>query len=374
MDLHRLEVFIACYHAGSIGKVARAANISPQAVSKALSRLEDETGPLFIRSGTGLSPTALAEAIYPAAQATCDSVEQIRRTVRLGSFGFSKGVTLGYELNCLLTLPPGILNEYPPPNNTITFVGMDADTVFRSLGDATIDVAVASYRQSSEFSFDEFFSSRLAIVFTQQATGGHEPRSTEDPNPQSDASLTMLQGMRIFGTSPDNSVERELTRFLEHCDIQAHICYDFPSAANAEYEMQAGRGGAIVTEQRAQRLYGGKGFYRVVLEGDGAPRWRVGTCCPIGSTYTPLAIDLATFCRQYISKMERARNRMVDPSATSVASRHPRAAHTITTRPGLGYRKEEFPNRQGRPAENDRQAPGDGSGNVGEGAHDNDQL
>ena len=74
-DLNLLRVFLAVYEARSVGGAALALNMSQPGLSTALARLRKQLGdPLFLRSATGMEPTARARSL-------ADSVLGILRTV-----------------------------------------------------------------------------------------------------------------------------------------------------------------------------------------------------------------------------------------------------------------------------------------------------
>ena len=64
MDIRRLSLFARVYETGSLTEAARDEFVSRQAVSRAISQLEGELGPLFTRMPRGVRPTDLACAIY----------------------------------------------------------------------------------------------------------------------------------------------------------------------------------------------------------------------------------------------------------------------------------------------------------------------
>ncbi|WP_417562091.1 LysR family transcriptional regulator [Microbacterium sp.] len=66
MDLNLVTVFVAVYESGSPTAAAQRLFVTQPAVSQALGRLRRECDdPLFERTGGGMRPTPLAEALYP---------------------------------------------------------------------------------------------------------------------------------------------------------------------------------------------------------------------------------------------------------------------------------------------------------------------
>ena len=67
LDLNLLTVFEAVYELGTVSGAADRLALSQSATSHALSRLREACGDdLFVRARQGLSPTPVAQAMYPA--------------------------------------------------------------------------------------------------------------------------------------------------------------------------------------------------------------------------------------------------------------------------------------------------------------------
>ncbi len=65
MDIRRLSLFARVYETGSLTEAARDEFVSRQAVSRAISQLEGELGPLFTRMPRGVGPTDLRARDLP---------------------------------------------------------------------------------------------------------------------------------------------------------------------------------------------------------------------------------------------------------------------------------------------------------------------
>jgi DNA-binding transcriptional LysR family regulator len=66
LDLNLLAIFEAIFETGSIVRAAARVSLSQSAVSHALGRLRDACGDdLFVRVGQGITPTQVAQSIYP---------------------------------------------------------------------------------------------------------------------------------------------------------------------------------------------------------------------------------------------------------------------------------------------------------------------
>ena len=75
LDMNLLLVFDALVRLGSVAAAAEELAMSPSACSHALTRLRGAlSDPLFVRYGSGMQPTARAQAMAPAKPATAEPV------------------------------------------------------------------------------------------------------------------------------------------------------------------------------------------------------------------------------------------------------------------------------------------------------------
>lgn len=73
------SAFVAVYDSGSITKAAQRLYMSPQGLSKSISRLEKELRvQLFMRSHQGVEPTRYARAMYPKVKSLVETLADIR--------------------------------------------------------------------------------------------------------------------------------------------------------------------------------------------------------------------------------------------------------------------------------------------------------
>ena len=78
MDISSVEAFVKVIDCGSITKAASRLYMTPQGLSKAIRRMEEELGAvLFIRSPHGTVPTSQAQALYPKAAEFLQALEQV---------------------------------------------------------------------------------------------------------------------------------------------------------------------------------------------------------------------------------------------------------------------------------------------------------
>ncbi|MBU4135935.1 MAG: LysR family transcriptional regulator, partial [Alphaproteobacteria bacterium] len=79
-DLNQLVTLDALLSEGSVARAAKRLQLSPSAMSRALSRLRDTVGdPLLVRAGRGLVPTPRAVALREPAHQLLQEVEALLR-------------------------------------------------------------------------------------------------------------------------------------------------------------------------------------------------------------------------------------------------------------------------------------------------------
>ncbi len=90
LDLNLLTVFEAIYELGTVSAAANRLALSQSATSHALSRLREVCGDdLFVRARQGLSPTPVAQEMYPTIKQALDAL----RTTLAEASGFDAGTS-----------------------------------------------------------------------------------------------------------------------------------------------------------------------------------------------------------------------------------------------------------------------------------------
>ena len=112
MDIHDLRAFKAVYERQSLTETARANYVTRQALSKTISHLEAELGPLFIRKARGVVPTSLAKAVYPHVCQALSEFDDVRDISTRFASGRAGSIRLAVEANAALTLPARLFEDY----------------------------------------------------------------------------------------------------------------------------------------------------------------------------------------------------------------------------------------------------------------------
>ena len=81
LDGHLLALLLAVHEQGSVTRAAERLGITQSAVSHGLTRLRRIVGdPLFVKSGRGIAPTPLADALVPRARSLLDELRAFGRS------------------------------------------------------------------------------------------------------------------------------------------------------------------------------------------------------------------------------------------------------------------------------------------------------
>lgn len=95
-DLERLRVFVAVVQQGSLTRAAVALGRPQPAISRQISRLEDEcNGRLFNRTGRGMTLTDLGESVFPRVVSLLEEAKRLSEQVQEDSNSVNGEVRLG---------------------------------------------------------------------------------------------------------------------------------------------------------------------------------------------------------------------------------------------------------------------------------------
>ena len=170
LDLNLLTVFVAIYELGTVGSAADNLALSQSATSHALSRLREACNDdLFVRGRQGLSPTPVAQEMYPAIKQALDSL----RTTLAEASGFDPRtsqrrfrVSIPHPMGPFFLLALRAAVAATAPNIVLT-----SDTVSRPLDleedlrDGVVDIAIDWLPvQLDPFINTKLFDDRLVLL------------------------------------------------------------------------------------------------------------------------------------------------------------------------------------------------------------------
>jgi len=114
-----MEVFVAALDLGNFSAAGRRLGLSPSAVSKLITRLEERLGTrLLVRSTRALQLTPEGDAYLARARSILSQIEETERVVAGGAAAVPRGllrlnVSVGFGVRCVVPLVPDFLARYP---------------------------------------------------------------------------------------------------------------------------------------------------------------------------------------------------------------------------------------------------------------------
>jgi DNA-binding transcriptional LysR family regulator len=114
-----MEVFVAAVDLGNFSAAGRQLGLSPSAVSKLVTRIEERLGTrLLVRSTRALHLTPEGEAYLLRARRILAEIDETERVVAGGAAAQPRGllrlsVTVGFGVRCVVPLVPDFLQRYP---------------------------------------------------------------------------------------------------------------------------------------------------------------------------------------------------------------------------------------------------------------------
>ena len=167
MTLLSYEIFRAVVLQGSFQKASAILNLTPSAVSHAISSMERELGfSLFVRGKSGVTLTSCGETLLPYIQSVLSSEESLRQAAaQLG--GLQKGlVKLGAFNSVCTAWIPGIVKGFSLhyPQVELEVYQGTYEEVYGWIKDGTVDLGFLSQPAAKGLEFQPLYQDRLVCV------------------------------------------------------------------------------------------------------------------------------------------------------------------------------------------------------------------
>jgi DNA-binding transcriptional LysR family regulator len=232
MTLLTYEIFETIVQEKSFQKAASLLNMTPSAVSHAISGMEKEVGfSLFIRGKQETTLTTHGELLLPYIRAVLKSEESLQETI--AEFrGLEKGMVKlgGFNSVCSLWIPH-IVKEFQEkfPNIRIEiYQGTYADLV-EWLRNGTIDLCMMSGADAEGFDYMPLYRDRLLCVVPKGFKTKHETYITFDEM-RNERFVTQW-------ASCDSDVQKVLKKHDLEPSTYCHVVDDMSTIAMVEAEM-----------------------------------------------------------------------------------------------------------------------------------------
>ena len=182
MDPQKLQHFLSVYDAGNFSRAASANNVSQQAVSKSVAKLEESLGvKLFERGAYGAEPTNFGHAL--ARRAKVITAETRLAAAEISALrGADRGyVRIGLGWSFLTRIAPLLINRFSEkqPGVTLSITSGDSHTLFDKLLRGEVEFVASAPPSDMEIDgaleATELFEDRDAIIMRKD-----HPLATKD--------------------------------------------------------------------------------------------------------------------------------------------------------------------------------------------------
>ncbi len=205
LDLNLLRVFVVLMDEGNATRAGERLNLSPSAVSHALSRLRDRLGdPLFIRGSASLRPTPRALEMAPLVRR---AMEDLERAVSFTPFDPATSerefvvVASAYGCSVLLPKVAAALREASPGSKLR--IRAPGPGLAEALDQGMVDVVVCAYEEvPPRFTYDALFEETAVWVVR-----GKHPAAKQG---LSIGKLSMLSRIAVSALDPWNGEDSTL--------------------------------------------------------------------------------------------------------------------------------------------------------------------
>ena len=230
LDLNLLTVFEAIYEVGTVSSAADRLALSQSATSHALSRLREVCkDELFVRARLGLSPTPVAQAMYPAIK---QALEALRISLAEAS-GFDPDrsqrrfrISIPHPMGPFYALALRTAAAAVAPSIVLTF-----DTVSRPVGlednirDGTVDMAIDWLPVTLDpFVNRKLFDDQVVLLARSDHPSAHLGLTIEDLRK---AEFVTLHRRREIGLAPQ--ALEDVSNLITHDAVRVSELLEIPT-------------------------------------------------------------------------------------------------------------------------------------------------
>lgn len=211
MEYKQLEFFLAVCEQKSISQAAKTCFVSQQAISKSLSKLEEEFGvQLFVRSPSGVLLTEAGHLLEQQARPHLNERDRILRQLR--HFHTRPQLRIGFFMGLLQELPPHFFLEFQQLHPEIqlhyhSYTDTESSRVYRN-HDCDL-VITTSPLNSSDFLQLAHIESPIGIILSAD-----NPLSQKEP-----LCLADLKGLPLITLNTENRSQTKLLNYLQMCGL-----------------------------------------------------------------------------------------------------------------------------------------------------------
>lgn len=244
MELMQLEYFIETARREHISKTAEALNITQPALSKSISRLEEDLGvKLFAREGKNIRLNAYGAVVMRYAEQILYSIGDMRAELEQLQSGMAGMLRIGssfpaQEPNWLLQVIRDFAFQYPDVQFSLK--QYPSDQLPDALRQREIDLAVSSEPiQAAEFQWEELFTEPMGIILSADHSLARKQA----------LSMSDLVRERFYCNNANSDTLKLTKRFCELAGFEPTIHFegDFPTFIGQAVAL--GYGVSVISER-----------------------------------------------------------------------------------------------------------------------------
>ncbi|WDD92112.1 LysR substrate-binding domain-containing protein [Burkholderia sp. FERM BP-3421] len=228
MKYHQLKAFVTVAEEGSIRAAARALNLSPAALTKAIKELEQALGvSLVVRTARGVQLTAFGQQLQVRARLIVAEMQRARDDIEQAQGAATGAVAAAITPAAAVSILPDAYQAFRRrfPLTQVSFFEGFPGVALPRLHDGTLDFAVAVVmpeRLAAEFDHAQLYASRLRIV----ARRAH-------PLARCTSLADLVDADWLLNPSPESSSQMLCQCFEQHGLRPPHRVVECPSFAVA---------------------------------------------------------------------------------------------------------------------------------------------
>ncbi|SPL70045.1 LysR family transcriptional regulator [Acinetobacter stercoris] len=266
LDFFDLQLFLNVVDTGSLTKGAERSNISLQAASERIKKIEQQFSVnLFTRHASGVKLTVAGQTFVEHSQQLLQQIQQLQQAMLPFSQGLRSEMTLWCNSSAQSEYLPALLPQYLIENPHVQIDLQEAESadIILALDKGTAQLGlISSFFNSNDLQTLEFADDPLVLICPKDHALKH----------QSALKLIDTLNFPFVGLMQYHSLQQsiEAQAKILNCAIQYRL--RLPNFAAIAQVVSNGVGIAIMPQRAAKRLNEFYHFHQIELEGDWANR------------------------------------------------------------------------------------------------------
>lgn len=246
MTLSSYEIFLAVCTQQSFQKAALQLNLTPSAVSHAISAMEKEVGfSLFARGRTHVALTSQGEELLPHIQAVCNADSVLSQAIAQLNHLESGHVKLGCLSSVCIHWLPDIFRDFRKafPHISLTVYQGTYDDIAQWIKTGQVDLGFLSHPSAQGLDFLPLYEDPFVCLVPEDFQTLHEDYITIDEM-KNHTFVTLREGS-----------DDDVKSFMDAHNLSAHSCCFVEDDRSAAALVSSGMGFCVMPELAVLPLY-----------------------------------------------------------------------------------------------------------------------